>query len=211
MSYKVALYGTKNFNEESLKNGKESKLAYKEGSQYKEIKEFITCASKVYPAKEGQMNQVTLLFANGQKANTFLHTNNKIMEGQIISVIGYFIKTPFGLEFKARAGSNPVIVNARELGNFNVTYSHRMGIVTGLSKVEMPEIYSGNENLIPIEGTNFYYLIRDIEVETEEEFDLDENSADVRHTNYINTNMYGSDTAEVEDFVDVDEEQTSAE
>lgn len=211
MSYKVDLTQARDFITESQKNEKEAKIVYKDGPTYKEVKEFMAYIVAIYPGKDGKMAQFKLRFANGETANTFFYLSNKMEEGQIISVIGYFIKGPYGLEFKARGGANPLITNAKELGSFNTVFTHRMGIVTGLSKVKMPEVYSDNENLVPIEDTNFYYLIRDIEVETEEEFELDENSADVRHTNYINTNMYGSDTAEVEDFIDVEDEPTSAE
>ncbi len=208
MSYKVGLIPSRDFITEFQKNEKDAKVVYKEGPIYKEVGEFMANILAIYPGEDGKASQVKLRFAEGKTANTFVYTNKSISENQIVSVIGYFAQGQYGLEFKARGGINPLIANARELGSFNTVFTHRMGIVTGLSKVKMPEEYSANENLIPIDGTNFYYLIKDIE---KEEYELDENSADVRYRDYINADMYGSDTAEVEDFIDVDEEQTSAE
>lgn len=208
MSYKVGLIPSRDFITEFQKNEKDAKVVCKDGSTYKEVGEFMAYILAIYPGNDGKMSQLKLRFAEGKTANTFVYTNKSISENQIVSVIGYFAQGQYGLEFKARGGINPLIANARELGSFNTVFTHRMGIVTGLSKVKMPEEYSANENLIPIDGTNFYYLIKDIE---KEEYELDENSADVRYRDYINADMYGSDTAEVEDFIDVDEEQTSAE
>lgn len=208
MSYKLNLTQARDFIAESQKDEKDAKVVYKEGPIYKEVGEFMANILAIYPGEDGKASQVKLRFAEGKTANTFVYTNKSISENQIVSVIGYFAQGQYGLEFRARGGINPLITNARELGSFNTVFTHRMGIVTGLSKVKMPEEYSANENLIPIDGTNFYYLIKDIE---KEEYELDENSADVRYRDYINADMYGSDTAEVEDFIDVDEEQTSAE
>lgn len=208
MSYKVNLTQSRDFITESQKDDKDVKVVYKDGNTYKEVKEFMAYIVSIYPREDGKASQVKLRFAEGKTANTFVYTNKSISENQIVSVIGYFAQGQYGLEFKARGGINPLIANARELGSFNTVFTHRMGIVTGLSKVKMPEVYSDNENLVRIDDTNFYYLIKDIE---KEEYELDENSADVRYRDYINADMYGSDTAEVEDFIDVDEEQTSAE
>lgn len=206
MSYKFDLTQARDFICESLENNKEVKVVHGKGNDFKEINEFIAYVKDIHQGDEKQMSDLLLMFADGKTAMTSVFTNNKIEKGMIVSVIGYFQESQYGLQFKARGGINPVLKNSRDVNPFSLDLCHRMGIVTGLSEVKMPEVYSADNELVRIGNTDFYYILSDIEIPEEENIELAENEIDTRHSNYINTDTCKVDTVEVEDFVDVDDE-----
>ena len=207
MGYKSELCQSKDYVCESMKNNKDPKLLYRVDNTYIEVKDHLAYVKKINYGRNGKISELELVFANGKTARTFTYTDTKkIKVGQIISVIGYFEESQYGLLFKARGGSNPLITNAKELSTFNLLQTHKMGIITGLSEVEMPKRYHGIENIVKVGDTNFYYMITDIEKDICEDVEIDENSVDTRFMNYVNTELYDCDTSQVEDFVDIEEE-----
>ena len=206
MSYKNILTQSGDFICESLENNKEVKVVHGKDNEFKEVNEFIGYVNDIIQGDDGKMSDLALQFADGKIATTSVFTNNKIEKGKIVSVVGYFQETPYGLQFKARGGINPVLKNSRDVNPFSLDLCHRMGIVTGLSEVKMPKVYSADNELVRIGNTDFYYILNDIEIPEEEKIELAENEIDTRHSNYINTEACKSDTVEVEDFVDVDDE-----
>ena len=206
MSYKFDLTQLRDLICESIEDNKEVKVVYGKDGNYKEVYESIGYVKDIIQGDDGKMSNLTLQFADGKIATTSVFTNNKIEKGKIVSVVGYFQETPYGLQFKARGGINPVLKNSRDVNPFSLDLCHRMGIVTGLSEVKMPKVYSADNELVRIGNTDFYYILNDIEIPEEEKIELAENEIDTRHSNYINTEACKSDTVEVEDFVDVDDE-----
>lgn len=193
MSFKDNLCPCKEQIKKYAQENKDAKVVFKDGNKYIGIDEFICYVTHIAYGSDGDSLEIRL--ADGITANVGkLYTNKKIKEGDIISIVGYFFENSYGLQFRACGGGNKIITNARELGAFNVIQTHRMGIVLGLSKLEIPKIYSSEiePQLVQIEDTNFFYLLKDIEV-----FELDDESIDVRYYTTVNTNIDINESANV--------------
>lgn len=157
---------------QALKEGKKPVVLFNNGNNDKfyEVKEFIGIVSKIIEkGGKGQISKIEVMFAENKKAQTNVFIDDTIVEGSLISLIGYFVDYgSWGLSFTAKGGSNEVLLNLRNVyleGKLNVNKIYRTGLIFELSKVELPKEYNKSEKINKIEGLpNFYYIVEDYDI-----------------------------------------------
>lgn len=172
MSYRTKLENIQDIVIRNLKQDKKTVLLFNNGNNdnYVEIKEFIGIVTKIIErGQKGEISKIEVMFAENKKAETNVFIDDTIVEGSLISLIGYFVDYgSWGLSFTAKGGSNEILTTLKDtyLANkLNVNKIYRTGLIFELSKVEFPKEYSRSEKINKIEGlTNFYYIVEDYDI-----------------------------------------------
>lgn len=180
MSYKLDMEKAQSPMLEINKKGKKATLVhYNEyDDKYYEITEVIGIVTKIKERGEkGQISRIEVMFAQNKIAETAIFIDKYVVEGSIISLLGYFIDYgEYGLKFSAKGGSCIFRNNLKDLyvdQNINVLRVYKTGICLGLSKVEMPKTYTRNSNIKKIEGLpNFYCVEEEYPIISEKQQDI---------------------------------------
>lgn len=172
MSYRTRIEKIHDIVISSIKEGKKPVILFNNGNndKYVEVKEFIGIVTKIIErGQKGEISKIEVMFAENKKAETNVFIDDTIVEGSLISLIGYFVDYgSWGLSFTAKGGSNEILTTLKDtyLANkLNVNKIYRTGLIFELSKVEFPKEYSRSEKINKIEGlTNFYYIVEDYNI-----------------------------------------------
>lgn len=177
MAYKIGSENIQDIVISSLKEGKKPIILFYNGNNDKfyEVKEFVGIVTQIIKrGQKGEISKIEVMFAENKKAETMVFIDDNIVEGSLISLIGYFLDYgSWGLCFTAKCGSNEVLTTLKDtyLANkLNVNKIYRTGLIFELSKVELPKEYSRSEKISKIEGLqNFYYMVEDYNVQQNNE------------------------------------------
>lgn len=173
MSYRNSSENSQDVVIPALKEGKKPVILFNNGNNdnYVEVKEFIGIVTKIIErGQKGEISKIEVMFAENKKAQTNVFIDDTVVEGSLISLIGYFVEYgSWGLSFSAKGGSNEILLNLRDLyldGKLNVNKIYRTGLIFELSKVTFPKEYKRNEKINKIQGLpNFYYIVEDYDIQ----------------------------------------------
>lgn len=212
MSYRSGVEKIQEIVIQNLKENKKAVILFynSNNDKYFEVKEYIGIVTKVIErGQKGEISKLEVMFAENKKAQTNVFIDDSIVEGSLISLIGYFIDYGnFGTVFTAKGGVNEVLTTLKDTylaSKLNVNKIYKTGIIFELSKMEFPKEYTREVKINKIDGlSNFYYTEELVSQQNIEEKinSVLKNIGYVRNDPSVISNVEN----EEEDFVDIDEE-----
>lgn len=97
----------------------------------------------------------------------------------------------------------PIITKARDVASFNLARCYRMGLIVGLSRLEISAKYSNICSIRPLAETGLYYMISNYPKPPKPTNDLGE--IDTKTSmRIINTSKFADMEDDTEDYIDPD-------
>lgn len=201
MSYKKGIDKILEMLREEAPKGNEITLLAKQGDdEFYELSESIVVVEDIQRgATAKDISTLMLRFAGNEVVEVKAFPDKTIQQGDIISVIGYYN----GLWYSAKGGLMPVITKAREVASFNLVRCYRMGIITGLSKLEIATKYPATCSINPLEKTGLYYMLSNYPKPPKPINDLGEIDTTSAVQN-INTSAFADMEDDTDDYPDPD-------
>ena len=101
-----------------------------------------------------------MIFNNGEKATTHVFLDDiNLREKSIVSVIGYVNKYNGDYQLYCR-GITPIYTCIEDLVKLNVDLNKfvKISLAINLSNIEETKVFTENDKIIRIEGTEFFYI-----------------------------------------------------
>lgn len=156
MSYKKGIDKVLELLRDEVSKGGDVTLLAKQYDDYYELSESIVAVEKIERGETAKdISTLWLRFDRDEVIDVKAFPDKTIKKGDIISVIGYYN----GEWYSAKGGLMPVITKARDIASFNLVKCYRMGIVTGLSKLEIATKYPATCSIHPLGETGLYYMV----------------------------------------------------
>ena len=159
--------------EKSLKNGKEFKLLCRDKRTdiYYHVQEY-TCFLKRIETNErySDMNNLTLIFADGKELKTTAYIDITIEENTLVSIIGYISKFNNELQLHCCAGIERAFDNLPSTLPYNslmnMKATHKISPILALPEAKESKMYTYSSNIVLLENTKFYYIEEELKTIT---------------------------------------------